>query len=172
MPSQNMTFQFCPRCGHKELVQRNLKSWHCRKCSFTYFQNCASAVAAVLRYREEILLTVRKNDPGKGRLDLPGGFVDAGESLEEALTREIYEELGFDTHSWHYLFSYPNRYEYKGIVYNTTDAFFKADLDDKPNITACDDVADIIWMPVHHIDLNSIALSSIRKAIHRIKGLA
>ena len=102
-------------------------------------------------------------------LDLPGGFVDFGESLEGALTREINEELKLHVDSWKFLFSYPNRYEYKGIVYDTTDAFFITDFGEKPNVTACDDVADIVWMPIHDIDISEIALVSIRKAIQRIK---
>jgi ADP-ribose pyrophosphatase YjhB (NUDIX family) len=126
-------------------------------------------VAAMLFHHKEILLTIRKADPGKGMLDLPGGFVDPGESLEEALYREIEEELNFRTHGWEYLFSFPNRYEYKGVVYDTTDAFFKADLDEKPQITACDDVADTVWIPVSNIDLNAVALQSIRSAIDQIR---
>lgn len=114
-------------------------------------------------------MTVRKTDPGMNMLDLPGGFVDSGESLESALTREINEELTLHVDTWEFLFSYPNRYEFKGIVYNTTDAFFKTDFEEKPNIIACDDVADIIWMPLHQIDMNEIALSSIRKAIQRLR---
>jgi ADP-ribose pyrophosphatase YjhB (NUDIX family) len=123
----------------------------------------------MLFHKTEILLTIRKADPGKGMLDLPGGFVDPGESLEQALYREIEEELNFRTHRWQYLFSFPNRYEYKGIVYDTTDAFFKVDLDEKPRITACDDVADTVWIPVGSIDLNAVALQSIRSAIDRIR---
>lgn len=138
-------------------------------CEFIYFHNSAAAVAAILKYRNEILLTIRKADPGKDMLDLPGGFVDTGESLEIALTREIHEELKIHVDSWAFLFSYPNRYEFKGIVYDTTDAFFAADFDDKPKATAGDDVADIVWIPIHEIDVSDIALASIRKAIQRIK---
>ena len=123
----------------------------------------------MLFHQKEILLTIRKADPGKGMLDLPGGFVDPGESLEEALYREIEEELNFRTHSWEYLFSFPNRYEYEGIVYDTTDAFFITYLDEKPQITACDDVADTVWIPVSSIDLNAVALQSIRSAIDQIR---
>ena len=143
--------------------------WSCKKCDFTYYQNAAAAVAALLFHHDEILLTLRKADPGQGMLDLPGGFVDPGESLEEALHREIEEELNFRTYKWEYLFSFPNRYDYKGVIYPTIDAFFKTELDEKPLLTAGDDVSDIVWMPMNQIDLDTIALSSIRTAIDHLK---
>ncbi len=146
-----------------------MKPWYCIQCDFTYYQNAAAAVAAILIHQNEILLTIRKADPGKGMLDLPGGFVDPGESLEVALHREIEEELNFSTRNWEYLFSFPNRYEFKGVVYPTMDAFFKTDLEEKPSITPCDDVADTVWMPLDRIDLNTIALISVRTAIDQIK---
>lgn len=168
-PDSPVKISFCPSCGGPDFSRRDSKVWQCHGCEFTYYQNSAAAVAAVLKCRKEILMTVRKTDPGMNMLDLPGGFVDSGESLESALTREINEELTLHVDTWEFLFSYPNRYEFKGIVYNTTDAFFKTDFEEKPNIIACDDVADIIWMPLHQIDMNEIALSSIRKAIQRLR---
>ncbi|MGD0165749.1 MAG: NUDIX hydrolase [Gaiellaceae bacterium] len=52
-------------------------------------------VSAVLRWRGRILLC-RQEKPGKEYWLLPGGGVDAGESLLEALQRELTEELGVD----------------------------------------------------------------------------
>ena len=54
-------------------------------------------------------------------LDLPGGFVDENERLEEALQREVKEELGISIDNWKYLTSQANRYLYKGIAYPTCD---------------------------------------------------
>lgn len=161
--------QYCPGCGEPGFSRGHSNSWICSRCAFIYYQNSAAAVAAVLKCRGEILLTVRKSDPGKNMLDLPGGFVDRGESLESALTRELLEELKLHVDSWEFLFSYPNRYEFKGMVYDTTDAFFKTEFIEKPEVTACDDVADTVWMPVLDIDINQVALSSVRRAIQRIK---
>lgn len=41
-----------------------------------------------------VLLIRRKNEPGKGAFAFPGGFVDIGETVEEACRRELKEETG------------------------------------------------------------------------------
>ena len=50
-------------------------------------------VGAVIFINESVLLTRRGNDPGKGKWSLPGGAVELGEGLLEALERELWEEL-------------------------------------------------------------------------------
>ena len=52
-------------------------------------------VSAILRWQGRVLLC-RQEKPGKQYWLLPGGGVDAGESLIEALRRELREELGVD----------------------------------------------------------------------------
>ena len=43
-----------------------------------------------------MLLIRRGKDPGRGRWSLPGGTVEAGETLQQALVREMREETGLD----------------------------------------------------------------------------
>lgn len=50
-------------------------------------------VGAVVFIDNSIILVRRNNDPGKGHWSLPGGLVELGESLEEAVRREMMEEL-------------------------------------------------------------------------------
>jgi ADP-ribose pyrophosphatase YjhB (NUDIX family) len=51
-------------------------------------------VAAVIFKSEEVLLVLRGQEPSKGVWSLPGGLVELGEGLEQALKREVQEETG------------------------------------------------------------------------------
>lgn len=45
---------------------------------------------------EEVLLVKRKAEPGKGKYSIPGGLVELGETLVEAVRREVREEVALD----------------------------------------------------------------------------
>ena len=53
-------------------------------------------VDALIIYDGELVLIKRKNPPYKGQFALPGGFVDIGETVEQATIREAKEETGLD----------------------------------------------------------------------------
>jgi ADP-ribose pyrophosphatase YjhB (NUDIX family) len=165
-------FKYCPRCGGEGLEWSEGKRWTCHHCGFVYYHNIAAAVVAVLLFQDEILLTERKQNPAEGMLDLPGGFVNHHESLEQALTRELKEELNVAVaeNDWHYLFSFTNRYDFAGIPYYTSDAFFLKEMEFKPEIVPDDDVADATWIKIKNVTLERIGLESIRLAVGRLQG--
>ncbi|HDI75600.1 MAG TPA: NUDIX domain-containing protein [Thermoprotei archaeon] len=51
-------------------------------------------VGAVVFKGDKVLLVKRGRDPGKGLWSFPGGVVNAGETLRDAVLRELYEETG------------------------------------------------------------------------------
>jgi ADP-ribose pyrophosphatase YjhB (NUDIX family) len=53
-------------------------------------------VGALVHRGGKILLVKRAKEPNKGRWIIPGGLVELGENLEQAVLREVKEELGFD----------------------------------------------------------------------------
>ncbi len=59
----------------------------------TYPEHPIIGVAAVLFQGDMVLLARRDKEPGKGQWSLPGGAVELGETLDEALRREIREEV-------------------------------------------------------------------------------
>src|SRR5208337_2974402 len=118
-------FVFCPRCGSKGFSFDGIKAFNCPVCHFRYYINACSAVAVILVQADgSIILTRRKFEPRMGFLDLPGGFVDPGERAEDAVKRELKEELGIDIEAMRFLGSFPNRYEYREITYFTLDMAF------------------------------------------------
>ena len=66
----------------------------CRRGHFTWYPDPKVAVG-VLAARDGALLLVRRNhEPAYGRWAFPSGFVDAGEVIEQAAAREVFEETG------------------------------------------------------------------------------
>ena len=161
-------FAYCPHCGSAHFKEDGPRSKHCTECGFNFYLNPAAAVAALITNSNgKLLLTKRAFEPKKGTLDLPGGFAEPGETMEEALKREIYEELGTDIINIGYFTSQPNRYPFGGLTVHTLDCFFTAQLptDSKPK--ANDDVAAYTWIAAEKIDLQQIGLTSIREAVSK-----
>ena len=88
-------FRYCPSCGSSRFEENSEKSKICKSCGFEYFLNPSSAnVAFIINAKGELLVERRKENPGKGTLDLPGGFSDISETAEEGVRREVKEETG------------------------------------------------------------------------------
>lgn len=163
-------FKYCPHCGSARFVDNNAYSRRCADCGFTFYANAAAAtVAVILNEKDELLCVRRKNDPAKGTLDLPGGFVDAGEGITDGLLREVNEEVGGQVTDCEYLFSLPNTYLYSGHLVHTADAFFRCTLAANSVVEASDDAESLSWIPVCSLDPQAFGLHSIRRGIERLK---
>lgn len=159
-------FQFCPRCGAKsESAGKN--PFACTACDFHYYFSPAVAVAGFVTDGTDRLLFLRRaRDPGKGMLGLPGGFVDPGETMEQAMHREAIEEVQLPLTSMEYLVSYPNLYHFQGVDIPVTDVFFSCMVDSFDNLVRQEDeVADThICQPTQQ-ELDAMAFPSNRKAL-------
>ena len=162
-------FAYCPVCGSRHFEVNNFKSKKCRHCGFTYYANPCSATAAfIVNDRNEMLVVRRAKDPAKGTLDLPGGFVDMYETVEEGMRREIKEETGLEVDDIRYLFSSPNVYEYSGMGVHTLDMDFLVRVHcDSVAVTASDDAAEAFWRPIDEVNPDDFGLTSIRNAVIR-----
>ncbi|MDR2693000.1 MAG: NUDIX domain-containing protein [Chitinispirillales bacterium] len=163
--------KYCPRCSAHAVLADSRKIV-CAGCGFQIYLNTAAAVAALLFDGDSRLMAVRRNhEPRSGMLDLPGGFVDFGETAEEALSRELREELGITVCGIEYYRSIPNKYQYGGVLYHTLDIFLKCRFDDgvDNNIRPNDEISEVVYKRPGDISEDEIAFDSMKKLIKSLK---
>lgn len=91
-------------------VKQGEKCPHCRR-----YYSRETVVDGIVVKDEKILLIKRGIEPSKGKWALPGGYISWGETLEEAVVREVKEESGIETAVAFFVGSYssPNR---RGVI--------------------------------------------------------
>ncbi len=159
-----VTIKYCPICG-SESFRRTGHRYDCFDCGFEYYFNVAAACAAIIEYKDQIIATVRKHDPEKGKLDLPGGFVSRRETMEDAIRREIKEELNLELGPIRYIGSSHNRYLYNRVTYHTLDAFFVAHVDCIEEICIDDDISDYRLIPISEFSPDFFPFESIKEGV-------
>ena len=89
-------FRFCPACGKRLSVPDDEGGARCDACGRSWYRQSAPTVGCAIVKNGKVLVTVRAREPEKGKVDVPGGFLHAGEDPIEGLKREIREELGIE----------------------------------------------------------------------------
>jgi 8-oxo-dGTP diphosphatase len=89
-------YRFCPRCGG-DLEKRVVKTTEpkrlvCLNCSFIFYQDPKVVAATLFTFKGGIVLLKRGVEPALGKWVFPGGYVDRGETVEDAAVRETWEE--------------------------------------------------------------------------------
>lgn len=120
--------------------------------------------------KQELLIATRANDPAKGTLDLPGGFVDMYETGEEAVVREVKEETNLEVTDIHYLFSIVNIYNYSNFEVHTLDLVYKCEVKSTENMKAEDDVSKLEFKKISDLNPLEFGLDSVRKVITKIQN--
>ena len=108
-------YRFCPVCGHP-LQTRVIKSIEperlvCSRCGFVFYLDPKVAVGTLGTLGGKVILLRRGIEPAYGRWVFPGGYVNRGETAEEAGIRETKEEVNLDVRIERLLnvYSYPGR---------------------------------------------------------------
>lgn len=160
------TFQHCPRCGSRDMERRGPGHFVCPACAFVFYLNAAGAVVVFLEDEQGRVLFIRRAmEPQKGKLVMPGGFIDPGERAEDAAAREVREEVGLELLSMEYLTSFPNRYEFKGVVYDTLDLFYVGRAGALKNARPLDEVESIEFLRPEEVNPEDIAFVSQRNGL-------
>ncbi len=162
-------FRYCSRCGSAAVRVESALCHRCTRCGYGHFINPIAGVAALLTDGQGRLLLLRRaHDPGKGKLGLPGGFVDVGETAEEALRREIREEIGIEAPALDFFLTLPNEYPYQGLVTPVLDLFYRGRVEHFAAASAVSEVDELVIRDPREVDLSHLAFASNAEAIRRL----
>ena len=161
-----MTPRFCPACGAALRRVRDEGRWRrrCPRCGWTYYANPVPAVVAVIVRRGRLLLARRGRPPYAGTWDAPGGFLESGETPEQALRRELREEIGVGVRRARFVGFATDRYGPGGFVvlaaaYRVTPTSTK--------MRAADDVSEVRWFPLARVPWRAIAFVGLRGLLRK-----
>lgn len=99
--------KYCSHCGHRTHIHATEYAMVCPSCRYHQYPRVQPCVITIItRGEDEILLA--KNAKASGNMyGLIAGFVEVGETLEEAVQRETLEEVGIEVSHVEYLSSQP-----------------------------------------------------------------
>ena len=127
------------------------------------YRNPTPTVDTIIQRDSRILLVKRRNDPFKGYLVLPGGFVNEGERVEDAAKREVKEETSLNIELLDILgvYSDPTR-DPRGHMMSTVFISKVSSHKDKVDAVAQDDAAAIEWISLEVIDTRNVGFDHKR----------
>lgn len=166
--------RFCLKCG-KKLIKKapkydDQKRLICPFCGWIFYDNPRPTVTAIIEEKDKVLLIKRSRNPYKSDWDLVGGFVESGETLDEALRREVKEETGLEITSVNYYFNWTDVYENEadGYVSNNIGIHFLAKVEDKEP-KAGDDAEEARWFTWNNLPKNIAKFDDVIKVIKKRK---
>lgn len=155
-------YRYCLRCGAETKNKNN--TCKCESCGYIFYINPNPTASALILSGTEILLTTRAVDPYKGTLDIPGGFVELNETFEDAVKREVREELDVEVRDLEYFNSLSDRYLFSGVDNYVLNVNFKVSVDSE-DFKPADDISDVAYYSLDRIDLRKIAFPSVVKVL-------
>ena len=176
-----MTARFCLVCGARLRRARLEGRWRrrCPRCGWTFYANPVPAVVAVIVHRGRVLLTRRARPPYRGTWDAPGGFLEAGETPEQGLRRELREEIGVGVRRARLVGFATDRYPYsEGATpprtprpggFSVLAAAYRVTLTSMA-MRAADDVAEVRWFVLARVPWRGIAFPGLRRLLRRTLG--
>ena len=97
---------YCGRCGSETALKEEERAKQCPECGFTSFPKISPAIIVLIEKENKVLLARSPHFP-QGRYSIIAGFVEPGESIEQAVVREVMEEVGVNVRNVRYFGSQP-----------------------------------------------------------------
>ena len=159
--SQN---RFCGKCGSRTQQKADERALICPDCHTIVYPKISPAIIVALICKNKILLARNTNFPGSW-YSLIAGYVDIGETFEEALTREVKEEVGLDVKNIRYYKSQP--WPPSGSVM----IGFIAEADDNQPISIDNkEIAEAAWFTRGHLPPHSLQISIAGEMIEKFEN--
>jgi ADP-ribose pyrophosphatase YjhB (NUDIX family) len=135
-------------------------------CDLCKFNNPKGTATAVILRENKLLVLKRSQEPFKGMWDLPGGYMNAGETPEQTLKREMKEELGVEVRLTH-IGDFPGTASYKDFKFSVLSHTFLADFDGEIKLDKNEN-SEYKWMALDEIkevafDSNAAILDFVKK---------
>jgi ADP-ribose pyrophosphatase YjhB (NUDIX family) len=155
--------RFCLACGHRLVTVREegRTRQKCPACGWIHYVNPVPAAVALIQRRGRLLLTRRARPPYAGTWDLPGGFLEADETPEHGLRRELSEELGMRVVRSRLVSLATDRYGHGGFP--VLSLIYRVTATGAPR--PADDVSEARWFPRTRLPLRSVGFPSIRRLL-------
>jgi ADP-ribose pyrophosphatase YjhB (NUDIX family) len=138
------------RCGAplRRVATHGRREIRCPRCRFLIFDYPRACAGTVVLKGDQVLMLRRAHAPKRGWLDIPGGFMEANETIERAARRELREETGLALGRVSQLGIYWDRYYLRGFGYFPTLNFYFVGWWRKGTPRAADDAASAEWIPL------------------------
>ena len=141
-------WQLCPRCGSQ--LTHTTGRVGCAACGFELYAHSAITASALPEdARGRVLLARRAVEPGKGKWDCVGGFLEEGEHPADGLRREVREETGLDFVLGRFLGIWMGRYDGR----STLNLFWAGSLgpgEARPH----DDISKLRWFAADELPVS------------------
>lgn len=98
------THRYCGVCATPMQLASGERCFKCPACGMLAYPRISPAMMVLIRKGDSVLLAMHTNSPSK-RYSPLAGFLEAGESIEEAVHREVMEEVGLRVHNLQYFMS-------------------------------------------------------------------
>jgi NAD+ diphosphatase len=95
------THRFCGACGSGTVLAAGERCFKCVECGHMAYPRISPAMMVLIRKGDAVLLAMHVASPAK-RFTPLAGFLEAGESIEEAVHREVFEEVGLQVTNLRY----------------------------------------------------------------------
>ncbi|OPL08740.1 MAG: hypothetical protein AVO33_09185 [delta proteobacterium ML8_F1] len=156
--------RFCPRCAHPLKPGKEERHLSCESCQKKIYPAIAPVVIVGVTHGEKLLLTQYANREYRSYA-LIAGFVEIGETLEEAVQREVLEEVGLRVKEITYYKSQPWPFT------DTLLAGFFAELEGDPEITLQEDELSLgLWVSRECVPEDELGISLTREMMNVFKN--